>query len=214
MSWHDTARLRRRGNYALVMNRIHRLYCKSAHWGKTLEHRLLPWVIGETDLGENVLEVGPGPGLVTKLLQARTRALTSIEIDPAMAASLQSRVAQSGVRVVEGDATDMPFPDASFSAALSLTMLHHVPSEDLQDRLLAEVHRVLQPGAFFLGSDSLSGPLFRLVHVYDTLVPVDPNTFTPRLRAAGFRDIGVETAKDAFRFRARKPLLANSARPE
>lgn len=186
------------------MNRIHRWYCKSAHWGGTLEQRILPWVLGPVELGQSVLEVGPGPGLATKLLQQKTNELTSIEIDPALAASLQRRMAGSGVRVVEGDATDMPFPDASFSAAVSLTMLHHVPSPALQDRLLQEVYRVLQPGAFFVGSDSLSGPFFRLVHSFDTLVPVDPAGFAPRLTAAGFRDVHIETAKSAFRFRARK----------
>ena len=109
------------------------------------------------------------------------------------------------MRVVWGDATDMPFPDAFFSAAVSMTMLHHVPSTALQDRLLAEVHRVLQPGGFFVGSDSLTSPFFRLVHVFDTLVPVDPESFAPRLEAAGFEDVWVDRAKRAFRFRARKP---------
>jgi hypothetical protein len=32
----------------------------------------------------------------------------------------------------------MPFPDGSFSAVLSFTMLHHVPSVTLQDQLLSQ----------------------------------------------------------------------------
>jgi ubiquinone/menaquinone biosynthesis C-methylase UbiE len=39
----------------------------------------------------------------------------------------------TNVEVVEADATAMPFPDGSFSAVLSLTILHHVPSVTLQD---------------------------------------------------------------------------------
>lgn len=195
------------------MNRIHRLYCKSARWGATLERRLLPWVLGSIELGDSALEVGPGPGLATKLLRDRTRDLTSIEIDPALARSLQRRMKGSNVRVVEGDATDMPFPSASFSAAVSLTMLHHVPSPQLQDRLLAEVHRVLRPGAFFVGSDSLTSPLFRLVHIRDTLVPVDPDSFAPRLEAAGFEDVCIERSSNAFRFRARKSAAHGTLEP-
>ena len=86
-----------------------------------------------------------------------------------------------------------------------MTMLHHVPSPELQDRLLREVYRVLRPGSPFVGSDSLTSPLFRLVHLFDTLVPVAPDGFAARLEAAGFGEVDVEKAKGAFRFRARKP---------
>ena len=56
------------------------------------------------------------------------------------------------------------FPDGRFSAALSFTMLHHVPSAELQDRLFAEVARVLQPGGFLAGVDSLDSEDFRALH--------------------------------------------------
>lgn len=186
------------------MNRIHRWYCKSSLWAETMEQRLLPWVLGPVELGDNALEVGPGPGLATPLLRKRADKLTAIEIDPALATSLRNKMAASDVRVVEGDATDMPFPNACFSAAVSMTMLHHVPSPTLQDRLLQEVHRVLRPGAYFIGSDSLTSPLFQLVHLFDTLVPVDPKTFATRLTAAGFKNPEIETKKGTFRFRAQK----------
>jgi hypothetical protein len=78
-----------------------------------------------------------------------------------------------------------------------------VPSPELQDRLLGEVRRVLRPGGVFAGSDSLTSPLFRLLHVRDTLVPVDPDGFAARLEAAGFRDAEVKVAGRSFRFVAR-----------
>lgn len=184
------------------MNRLHRWYCRSGHWSRTLETRLLPWVLGARDLGDDVLEVGPGPGRVTELLCRRGIALTSLEIDAALAASLRARMPRDRVRVVHGDGTAMPFEPGRFSAALSMTMLHHVPSPELQDRLLREVHRVLRPGGIFLGSDSLSSRSFEWVHWRDTLVPVDPAGFGRRLEAAGFRGVSVDVAKRAFRFRA------------
>lgn len=188
-----------------AMNRIHRWYCRSAHWRRTVEERLLPWVLGDAPLGDDVLEVGPGPGLVTDALRRRGVPLTSIEVDPALARRLRSRVPASEVDVVQGDATSMPFADGRFSAAVSLTMLHHVPSPALQDRLLSEVRRVLRPGGLFLGSDSRTGRVFEWVHWGDTLVPVPPEGFAARLEAAGFCDVAVDVAPGAFRFRARRP---------
>ena len=42
-----------------------------------------------------------------------------------------------------------------------------------QDRLLAEVSRVLRPGGPFAGTDSIgTGRAFKLPHVHDTLVPI------------------------------------------
>jgi SAM-dependent methyltransferase len=184
------------------MNRFHRWYCRTDGWRRTVREDLMPWVLRDADLGARVLEVGPGPGLTTDVLRSRVPALTALEIDPALAAALRARTAGSNVTVVEGDGTAMPFPDATFTGAVSCTMLHHVPSPDLQDRLLAEVHRVLRPGATFVGSDSTTSLMFRLAHLFDTMVLVDPDAFAGRLQRAGFRDVTVRRAEGAFRFRA------------
>jgi SAM-dependent methyltransferase len=99
----------------------------------------------------------------------------------------------------------MSFPDQTFDGAVCFTMLHHVPSVAMQDQLLREVQRVLRPGGVFAGTDSLYSRSFRLLHLFDTMVVVDPDTFPARLKAAGFDDIQVDVMKPyAFRFRARK----------
>jgi ubiquinone/menaquinone biosynthesis C-methylase UbiE len=134
-----------------------------------------------------------------------TQLLTAIEIDPALAESLRSRLCGTNVQVITGDATAMPFPDARFSAGVSFTMLHHLPSVQMQDKLLREVWRVIRPGGIFAGSDSLQSLFMRLIHVGDTLVPVNPETFAFRLEAAGFEAVDIEKNTDAFRFRARRP---------
>ena len=66
----------------------------------------------------------------------------------------------TNVEVVTGDATALPFVDGRFSSAVSFTMLHHVPSAEQQNHVLAEVRRVLRPGGTFAGSDSNGGFLF------------------------------------------------------
>jgi SAM-dependent methyltransferase len=186
------------------MNRIHQWLCRSDRWRATLQQRV-PWVIGDTDLGPNVLELGPGPGLTTDLLRMSQKRLTVLELDPKLAHELTARLHGGNVRVVEGDATDMPFGNAEFSGAVSFTMLHHVPSPELQDKVLREVFRVLQPGGFFVGSDSLMNWLMRVIHIGDTLVPVSPDTFRARLESAGFEVFEVRKNSQAFRFRARRP---------
>lgn len=187
------------------MNLIHRWYCRSDRWSKLLQGRILPWVLGDSDLGDDVLEIGPGPGVATDWLRPKVAHLTAIEIDHALAESLRRRLEGTNVTVTEGDAADMPFEAGRFSAAVSFTMLHHVPSAALQDKLLAETYRVLRPGAWFVGSDSTPSLMWNLYHIFDTRVPVDPDTFAGRLEAAGFVDPRVERYRTAFRFRARKP---------
>jgi SAM-dependent methyltransferase len=198
------------------MNLYHRWYCGSGRWAKRLEVRVLGWVLRDADLGGHPLEVGPGPGLVTDLLRQRVERLTSLEIDRRLAAALSARLEGSNVRVVEGDGTAMPFADGEFSGAVSLFMLHHVPTVALQDRLLREVCRVIRPGALFVGADSTSSLAGRAAHILDTYCPVDPATFERRLQAAGFVDVEVSTGRGAFRVTARRPelLVADAGRVE
>ena len=165
----------------------------------------MPWVLDRTDLGPNVLELGPGPGLTTDLLRMSVRRLTALEVDPKLANALTSRLRGSNVEVIEGNATRMPFVGSEFSGAVSFTMLHHVASPELQDKLLREVWRVIEPGGLFVGSDSLQSVSMRLIHIGDTLVPVDPDTFGERLETAGFKVLEIERNSDAFRFHARRP---------
>lgn len=155
-------------------------------------------------LGPEVLEVGPGPGLTTDILAGKADRVTAVEIDPRLAEQLRARTAASNVVVRTADATRLPFGDETFSAAVCFTMLHHVPSAALQDQLLAEVFRVLRPGAMFAGSDSTSSILFRAAHLRDTMVLVDPGRLGARLQHAGFADVQVDCGKAAFRFRASK----------
>lgn len=186
------------------MNRLHRWLCRSDRWRTTVSQRL-PWTIANADLGANVLEIGPGPGLTTDLLRFSVPRLTALEIDPALAGSLSARLKEGNVQVIQGDATEMPFGDAQFSGAVSFTMLHHVPSQELQNKVLEEVLRVLKPGGFFVGCDSLQSWFMRIIHIGDTLVPVNPDTFGARLEKAGFEVLGVQKNSQAFRFHARRP---------
>jgi ubiquinone/menaquinone biosynthesis C-methylase UbiE len=187
------------------MNRFHRWFCRSGLWRHALEARLLPWAMDGIALGEELLEIGPGPGLTTDLLRRRFQRITAIEIDSSLGRSLGRRMVDLNVRVVQGDATTLPFADQYFSGAVCFTMLHHVPSELLQNRLLAEVCRVLKPGGMFAGADSLFSRGMQLIHMGDSMITIDPAGFGPRLAAAGFDNIRIDARKRMFRFSARRP---------
>ena len=72
-------------------------------------------------------------------------------------------------------------------------------------RLLAEVCRCLRPGGVLVGSDTLPSLRFRLYHLADTMVVVDPDRLPARLEAAGFDQPRVGTRAGRLRFRARRP---------
>jgi SAM-dependent methyltransferase len=190
------------------MNQAHLELLASPGWERYLREDLLPWVLGAIDLGDDVLEIGPGPGLTTDLLRARTATLTAVEIDSGLAAALAARLDGTNVIVVEGDATDLDLPAGRFSAVTCFTMLHHVPSPSLQDALFLEVARVLRPGGAFVGTDATDSPALRALHIDDVFVPVEADDLARRLRAAGLEEVIVVAEGDRLRFVARRPARA------
>jgi SAM-dependent methyltransferase len=187
----------------MAMNLCHRMCCSSDRYFKAVEDALLPWALGDVDLGDNVLEIGPGYGANMRVLIDRTPHYTAVEIDQPMADRLTSKYGDRA-RIIRGDGTNTGLPAQEFSSVVCFTMLHHVPTPELQDRLFAEAWRVLRPGGVFAGSDSAASTLFRLLHFRDTCNPVHPQTFPERLRTAGFEDVHVEANGHRLRWRASK----------
>lgn len=188
-----------------AVNERHLALCASPEWADYVERRLLPWVLEGHDLGGDVLELGPGPGLTTDILLRLVPRLTALELDEALASALATRLSDAGVDVVCGDATDSGLPSGSFSAVTCFTMLHHVPTAAGQDRLFAEVRRVLRSGGLFVGTDGLDTPERRELHSDDIFAPVDAETLPARLAAAGLVDVRVEVDGDRVRFSATAP---------
>jgi ubiquinone/menaquinone biosynthesis C-methylase UbiE len=166
------------------MNENHDKLMASAEWAEHLRDDVLPLAVRDVDLGEDLLELGPGPGAATDWLRHRVNRLVGLEQEAEAAAKLAARFPD--IEVVTGDATALPYPEASFDTVAAFTMLHHVPTRAQQDKLLAEAFRVLRPGGTFLGSDSLASDGLHHFHEGDTYNPVEPAAFLTRLQTAGF----------------------------
>ena len=108
--------------------------------------------------GERVLDAGCGRGLA--LIGAAKKLTTgkAVGIDlwsakdlsnnnpDATCANAAAEGVADRVEVDTGDITKLPFPDASFDAIISLTVIHNIPSRDGRDQALRELARVLKPG--------------------------------------------------------------------
>ena len=164
-------------------------------------HRTL--TVLEPREGEQILDVGAGPGLLVADLAAvvgHTGHVTGVEISDSMLALARRRIesgpAADRVTLVKGDVAELPFPDASFDAATSTQVYEYVPDVD---RALAELYRVLRPGgrALILDTDWASivwnatdqARMDRIVAAYVERFadPHLPRSLSRALRAAGFR---------------------------
>ncbi len=186
------------------MNENHAKLCSGPEWAEHLQTDVLPRITAGVQLGEDLLEFGPGPGAATDWLRARVRRLVAVEYDRGAAETLGQRFAGTNVEVVHGDAATLSFGDASFDSAASFTMLHHVPTRVLQTRLLAEALRVLRPGGVLVGSDSLHSDELHHFHERDTYNPIEPAALLTILLALGFCDITI-TVDRGVKFVAHKP---------
>ena len=186
------------------MNPDHEKLCGSQEWAADLQAQILPVVTAGVSLGKDMLEIGPGPGAATAWLLERVAHLTVLEADEAAARRLVARYADSNVTVDIGDAVQMPYDDESFDSVGSFTMLHHVPTAAAQYQILVEALRVLRPGGWLAGSDSLASNDLHYFHHDDTYNPAEPSTLLVWLRALGFTPITI-TVGDLLMFTACKP---------
>lgn len=192
------------------MNENHAL-CSTAEWSERIREEVASFVKAHADLGDSMLEIGPGPGAATEWLRHEVKRLVAVDIDSLLAADLAARYEGTNVEVVVGDATRLTCPDARFDSVGCFTTLHHVPTTQLQNALFAEVKRVLKPGGAFLASDSLPSDALHRFHAGDSYNPIDPGSLIARLQAIGFDRITVEVDGD-LKFVARSP--ARDAEPE
>jgi ubiquinone/menaquinone biosynthesis C-methylase UbiE len=116
---------------------------------------------------QTILEVGGGQGGLTALLYPQAK-ITNLDLDPQYVQAACNR--QSNVQFICGDATQLPFADASFDAVTMFDVLEHIPDDRLA---IAEALRVLKPDGFLLISTPDSAT-WRFPY-YDFMKPICPD---------------------------------------
>jgi SAM-dependent methyltransferase len=110
------------------------------------EELLLPLAAEHLHGARRVLDVGCGEGQITRLAVARG-ADVAVGIDPTWAQLHVARERGGGPSYARGVAHGLPFVDGCFDAAVVCLVLEHVEEFD---SAIAEIGRVLAPGARFL----------------------------------------------------------------
>ena len=110
--------------------------------------------------GRHVLDIGCGLGAAAVALVEtyRARSVLGIDVEPHLVAQARERAAAAGLAerisfrlVTPGP---LPFDDATFGMVFSKDAIVHIPDKAA---CYADVHRVLEPGGVFAGSDWLRG---------------------------------------------------------
>jgi ubiquinone/menaquinone biosynthesis C-methylase UbiE len=193
------------------LNRFENWFCASSIWRKMTRKGVLPWILSGAELGEHVLEIGAGPGAATEELRKCAARVTSLEYSHAFALGIARRTQMTNGAVLQGDASALPFPEKTFSAAIAVLVLHHLKSRAAQERAFAEIFRVLRPGGVFLAVEIQDGWLNRIGHIRSTFVPVAPAMVSERLAAAGFADTSIDFLRGAYRIRALRARTSDNS---
>ncbi|MGN2637858.1 SAM-dependent methyltransferase [Nocardia takedensis] len=149
--------------------------------------------------GTRILDVGCGTGGPARHIAATTgAAVTGVTISPKQVEVALARNDDADVDFHVGDATDLPFAEAEFDAAVAIESLIHIADKQ---RALNEVFRVLRPGATLVVADlTQSEGLLELTNAAQSdlramATLLSPSDYRNLVAQAGFeivevRDIG------------------------
>ena len=160
--------------------------------------------------GSRVLDLGCGTGLELEeyFRLCPDAAVTGIDLSDAMLQSLESKLGNRNIRLINASYFDEPLGEKTFDAAVSVESLHHFPAEQ-KELLYTKLHAALEENGcfvltdYFAESEDLEKEYFRnlaqlkqeqglpddVFFHYDTPLTVEHEMDV--LCRAGFRDVRI-----------------------
>ena len=144
--------------------KYHRLSAPQLAWGRRLAGKL------DARPGERILDIGCGPGRLTRELAAAVAdaQFVGLDISEAMLTAAAREHHDGRVTFIRGHALRLPFAPASFDAVFSTATFHWVADHAA---LFAQLHAVLRPGGRLVaqcgGGPNLQVLLDRAHHLMD-----------------------------------------------
>ena len=98
-----------------------------------------------------VLEIGCGAGRLTRALAKRFGEVHAVDISSEMIAEAKKALADyPNAHVYQNNGCDLSvIPEIAFDFAYSAIVFQHIPSREIIENYIREVHRLLRPGALF-----------------------------------------------------------------
>ncbi len=101
-----------------------------------------------------VLDIGSGTGFVIEIWQQLGFSINGIDISETAVEKLNENFPAHKFYEIDAGSQPLPFADNSFKAVSASSVLYHIVEDKALDYLLQNVHRVLEPGAYFIFSDN------------------------------------------------------------
>jgi demethylmenaquinone methyltransferase/2-methoxy-6-polyprenyl-1,4-benzoquinol methylase len=152
--------------------------------------------------GDTVLDVATGTGAVAaELIRRRRCTVVGLDQSPEMLAEARRRL-PADVRLIEGEADRLPFPDASFAALTFTYLMRYV---DDPGATLRELARVVRPGGTIAGLEFGVPPNPVALALWRLYVGVGL-PLAGRLISPGWREVGDFLGPSIEQLWARLPL--------